>query len=223
MKLLVNNRFAPYSRPLECLLNTLYGPNALLGSAGDEPTHVEYTAADDATSVTLLTDLALNLQQMTAPSPQRMNDFIHGALEFPRDAPCIFPMEALYKAAKGNEWMTRAVAEFERDDATSRRLAGCLCGWEIERQLQKAHVGKDGTTIGQRLTAAGIQKLEGYQAIDFVRPNPNIQNLGRAMQLARALRIRNDSVHLNSTEPSQSEIETLILTALEVDEILKGI
>jgi hypothetical protein len=31
------------------------------------------------------------------------------------------------------------------------------------------------------------------------------------MQLVRAPRIRNDSVHLNPTEPTQSEIETLSL------------
>lgn len=223
MRLLVNDRFAPYRHPLECLVQTLHGSTALLGLAGDQPTQVEYSAADDEASVAALTDVALRLEQMTAPNPKSINDFIHAALEFPRDTPCIFPLEVLYKSAEGNKWITRAVAEFAKDDPTSRRLAGCLCGWQMERQLQNANLGKDGATIGQRLAAAGIRRLEGYQAIDFVGPNPSIRNLSRAMELARALRIRNDSVHLNPTEPSQSEIETLIITALEIDEILKAI
>lgn len=222
MKLLLNQRFAPYHHELECLVQTLHGPNVHADSAADEPTQAQFMAGDDDASVSALTDLAFKLEQMASPTPQAINDFIYGALEFPKDAPCIFPIEMLQEAARRNDWLTRAVAKFAKNEPISRRLAGCLCGLEIERQLQKANWGKAQTTIGQRLKAAGIEKLEGYQTIDFVKANPKIQNLARAMQLVRALRIRNNSVHLNKAEPSQSEIETLIITTLEIEEILKA-
>lgn len=222
MKLLLNQRFAPYHHELECLIQTLHGPNAHVDSAAEEATHVQFMADDDEASVSALTDLAFKLEQMASPTPQTINDFIYGALEFPKDTPCIFPIETLQDAARGNDWLKRALVKFAKNDPINRRLAGCLCGLEIERQLQRANWGKAQATIGQRLKAVGIEKLEGYKAIDFVKPNPKIQNLARAMQLIRALRIRNNSVHLNQTEPSQSEIETLIITTLEIEEILKA-
>lgn len=126
MRLLLNERFTAYHHVLECLLQTLHGPNAHIGSAGNEPTHVEYTTADDETSVGILSDFALKLNEMVAPNPESVNHLIHGALEFPRNTPCVFPIEVLYKAVIGNEWLTRAVAELAKNDPTSRRLAGCL-------------------------------------------------------------------------------------------------
>jgi hypothetical protein len=223
MRLLLNERFTAYHHVLECLLQTLHGPNAHIGSAGNEPTQVEYTTGDDETSVAVITDFALKLEQMIAPNRESVNELIYGALEFPRNAPCIFPIIDLYIAVDGREWLNRAVAELEKDNPTNRRIAGFLCGLEIEQQLLRANWGKDHKTIGQRLKDQGVQTMENFRDIDFVKPNVKIKNLGCAMQLVRALRIRNDSVHFNAIVPSQSEIETLIVTALELKDILQNV
>lgn len=220
MTLLLDKRFFPYRHEIECLIQTLHGPNVHVDSDESQTNQVQIALDDDDASVAVLTDFVLRLEQMTVVSPQSVNELIHAALEFPKDTPCIFPIEMLYKGAEGNLWLTRAVAEFEKNDPTSRRLAGFLCGLELEQQLQKANWGNESATIGQRLATAGVRKLKGYQDIDFVKADPKIGNLHKAMQLVRALRIRNDSVHVNSAGASQSEIETLIITTSEIEEIL---